>query len=199
MKIAEMLELYSTLDSSGQERVLEEFFLHGSNGDAGALFLAGYLSTPVREDLMESAAASDLDAALAYAGYCADEYGHTAAGRRKVYAICFKARKSSHGPLLNKLGVLTLTGCGCVRSLSRAENFFRRAAALGSSAAEQNLELLLRIKAEPAAVFQLPAPEKAVKSEIVKPVIQQQRQLKNFAEPRQKGAYWSKLFTLKIS
>ena len=201
MKIKDMLETYAALDSAGQERLLEEFFLHGRCGDAGALFLAGYLSTPVREDLMSSAAACDFEAALAYAEYCSCEYGRTSAGRRKVYAVCFKGRKSKYAPLLNKLGVLVLTGCGCVRSLSRAEKFFRRAAALGSGAARENLELLLKIKEDPAKTVLLPAPEEAVNAEVVKLASRPERTAKYFADPRFSLPQWegNSLCHLKIS
>ena len=173
MKIAEMLDLYSALDTQGQERLLEEFALQGENGDMAALFLTGYLSTPVREDIMSAAAEKDWELLLAYADYCASEYGHTCAGRRKVYALCLKGRESDCAPLLNKLALLTLTGCGCVGSISRAEKLFRRGALLGSSAARENLELLEKLKVFPELFSQI-SPVKAVTAEKLKGVLPQQ-------------------------
>lgn len=171
MKFSEMLELYSKLDGAGQERLLEEFSLQGQNGNMAALYLTGYLSTPVREDLMESAlTGNDPELLLAFAEYCACEYGSTAAGRRRVHAICLRGAKSSCAPLLNKLGIQSAAGCGCVRSLERAGKFFRKAKLLGSAAAAKNLELLEKYRDTPA-VFFAPDPKKAVAAETLDKVL----------------------------
>ncbi|MBQ9755331.1 MAG: hypothetical protein IJV93_11360 [Lentisphaeria bacterium] len=171
MKFSEMIELYSMLDGAGQERLLEEFSLQGQNGDMAALYLTGYLSTPVREDLMESAiAGDDPELLLAFAEYCAGEYGGTAAGRRRVHAICLRGAKSSCAPLLNKLGIQIAAGCGCVRNPERAGKFFRKAKVLGSAAAAKNLEFLEKYR-DSAAVFFAPDPKKAVTAKSLEKVL----------------------------
>ena len=160
MKFAEMLERYSMLDGAGQERLLEEFELLGEHGDMAALYLSGYLATPVRVDLMESAVAGeDPELLLAFADFCAREYGHTAAGRRRVCALCRKGSKSSYAPLLNKLGVLIAAGCGCTRNVERAGDLFRKAKALGSADAARNLAFLEKYGKKPAVLFALPQKE----------------------------------------
>ena len=203
MKFAEMLELYSGLDGAGQEKLLEEFTLQGQNGNMAALYLAGYLATPSREEMMESAiAGNDPELLLAYADYCAREYGSTIAGKRKVHAICFRGAKSSCAPLFNKLGVLTLAGCGCTRSFERAEKYFTKAARLGSAEARENLEFIAKHRDQPAVFYTLSQKEAVTAEKIegmLPPQIPRVKELNSMRRFCMRSVFNSEECSLKIS